>query len=275
MEVTERVLGDIMKKISELLNQQKSTMENVVCLLVGLGLVVLSIFWYISQYSSIDFNDNMEVEIIFIQILWLTMPVLLFVVGIAFIYSSLNTDKKVVNAILIILVWISLYLIFMDERVTVAALLLFASIVIFIITKIFGKVFSTIITLGLSSAFVLIPLLLISRSLIKYVSVYVLVYLCISLCLLFYTINGVKINQCCLKIMGYSSHLVTQYDYSQLKNQMNLIYLVIFILLNCACIFSSVNEISSVANCVNNALITGVCITNVEWKSISWKKENE
>ena len=89
--------------------------------------------------------------------------------------------------------------------------------------------------------------------------------------LLLYNIIGVKFNRLCLKYaLGYNTETINQYDYKDLKNQINLLYLMMFVILNLSFIYSEETDVSLIANCVNNALITGVCITNVHWKDLFW-----
>lgn len=76
------------------------------------------------------------------------------------------------------------------------------------------------------------------------------------------------------KVLGYGPDKIEQFNYDELKNQINLIYLVAFVTLNLTILFSEQAELSQFANGINNALITGVCITNINFKSlVSWKNK--
>ena len=79
---------------------------------------------------------------------------------------------------------------------------------------------------------------------------------------------GVRFNKLCLRLMGYSPEQIDQYNYSVLKNQLNIIYVIAFVILNLTWLYNKNDELALVANIINNALITGISITNVNWKSI-------
>lgn len=146
-------------------------------------------------------------------------------------------------------------------------------ILFFVLIKVFGKVVSTFITLGLSG--ILLEIFLMIMCYVEpNIPVTTFLYVSITLMLLIYNMFGVKINQFCIKnILGESKEKIEQYNYEELRNQINFVYLILFFVLNVFYIFNSESSISTLANCVNNSLITGVCITNVNWKSLLWKNK--
>lgn len=261
--------GDVMKNSMDSSIERKDIIQNKLCFWFGLVIAVLSVVSYDVLFSRIDFDIMCD------DVLLLLIPIAFFVVGIAVLYSSLRSDSKAVKVILVILLWIGLSTAFMDERIMVAVIILGISITFFILSKVFGKILSTMITLGICIGLGTIPfyflLVYVIKKLGLVVSEYALCNGALILCIVFYLWKGVKFNKLCLKILGYGNDQISQYNYSELRNQVNIMYLIAFVAQNLNWQFNNVGGLSDTANVINNALITGVCITNVKWESIFWK----
>lgn len=254
-----------MKNHVNVLNPQKTVGENLTCLVGGILLVVTSVLIYLWIYSKID-----EKGLLFA--LELIVPISMYVISIVLVLVSLNKENKIIQLIYIFALWISLNSIFIEERVMMAAIIILVSILLFLVIKLLGKLFSTIFTFC-TSCFLFVPITQFICTLLDAVnirvSIYVIIYLGILCYIVIFLRFGVRINRFWLKLMGFDQKQIDEYNNRQLKNQFNLLYLVAFLIIN----LFFMNNSSNITDCVNNALLTGVCITNVNWGAILWKKK--
>ncbi|MBQ7008578.1 MAG: hypothetical protein IJN05_05100 [Ruminococcus sp.] len=248
-------------------NADNTTKTNAFFLIIGIIITSIAAVIYFFNYTKINIEQLLKFEN---QIILMFFSVIAFFVGITFLISILNLNNPTIRFILVLILGASIYAVIREEPIRLAFAILLLSFVIFVVTKIFSKVFSTIITFSLSCLFAILFLKLL-LVFIPQIQTVTSLYISIASMLLFYNILGVKLNQLCLKyILGYSIEKIKRYDSEELKNQINLLYLVLFVMLNLSLIYSEQNDISLIGNCVNNALVTGVCITNVHWKSLFW-----
>lgn len=193
---------------------------------------------------------------------------MLFFLGTILVVVTLNMKNPGAKIILGALFLSFVVLAVLKESMRYAFIVLLLSWVIFFVVNVFGKVFSAFYTFIIFC----IPTIIILNCLWKNVpnlNPTITLYVCFAIMLLVYNILGVKLNQLFMRIvLGYSPDKVKQFDYNELKNQINLIYLVAFVALNFSILFSEQSEWSQLANGINNALITGVCITNINFKSL-------
>lgn len=249
---------------TKIFNTENTVKTNVIRSVIGLLITIISIIAYYSSYTKIDVEQLLEYEG---EIIILFLCVLALIIGITLLISSLNLHNTITRYLLVFTLGATIYAIIREEPMRVGFAILIFCLIIFIITRTFSKVSSTIITFSVSYS-VIIPLLYLFADVLK-VSPFVSLYTSISIMLLLYNILGVKLNRLCLKLMhGTSTANVNKYDYNELKNQINFLYLVLFIVLNLSLMYSEQDQISTLANCINNALITGVCITNVDWQAL-------
>ena len=255
-----------MKTIKALFRQGNEIKHSIICFLVGLVIMALSVIAYNILYARI------EPDIVLEGMSLLLIPMGFFIIGFALFFSSLNLDNKVVLLILVLSLWISLTSVFMDERIMMAAIILGVSITIFILSRVFWKEICTMITFGIIISLGSMVLLGATIGMISEMDVnlptYPICYSVITICIIIYLRMGVKANKFCLKLMGYSTEQIDQYNYSVLKNQINIIYVIALVILNLTWLYIKNEELALIANVINNALITGVSITNVDLKSI-------
>lgn len=255
-----------MKIIKALFRQENEIKHSIICFLVGLVIMASSVIAYNILYARIEPDSVLE------KMSFLLIPMGFFIIGFALFFSSLNLDNKVVLLILVFSLWISLTSVFMDERIMMAAIILGVSITIFILSRVFWKEICTMITFGIIISLGCMVLLgaticFISK-LNATLSLHTICYSVITICIIIYLLIGVRFNKLCLRLMGYSPEQIDQYNYSVLKNQLNIIYVIAFVILNLTWLYNKNDELALVANIINNALITGISITNVNWKSI-------
>ena len=254
----------------KIFNTNNGTKKNIMILISGILIVIVSAIIYFYNYNLIDISqlsDNMN------RISLLLMSVILISFGMCIAISAFNLHNKIVRNFLLPISGALIYAVIREKPLRIAFGLILIIILIFVIIKLFGKVISTFITLSFLSILLFFILLIISY-IEPHIPATTALYVSITLMLLIYNIFGVKMNRFFIKnMLGESSEKVEQYDYEEFRNQINLVYLILFFVLNIFYIFNSESSISTLANCVNNSLITGVCITNVNWKSLLWRNK--
>lgn len=258
------------KENKKIFNTNNRTKKNTMIFISGISIVIVAAKIYFYNYNLIDFSqlsDNIN------RISVLLLAVILIPFGMCIAISALNLHNDIVRNLLLLILGALIYAVFREKPLRIAFGIILILIFCFIIIKIFGKVISTFLTLGLLSI-LLVIFLMIMCYVEPNIPVTTVLYVSITLMLLIYNIFGVKLNQFCIKnILGESKEKIEQYDYEELRNQINLVYLILFFVLNVFYIFNNESITSTLANCVNNSLITGVCITNVNWKSLLWKNK--
>lgn len=255
-----------MKK--HIFNGNNSLKANIVILIIGVVLTIVSGWAYFINYGVVDINQLPKFEM---QVLIMIISVPFFLLGVTLIVSSLNLENPVIKTILLIIILAVIYAIARVRPIKIAFVIFLFTILVFIITKIFNKVFSAIITFIVSHILTAIPTVIFIES-NQACDPFLVIYIFIAGTLVLYNIFGVILNKCCLNLIGTDQKTIDNYNYTELKNQINLIYLVLFITLNVSVLFHSDDTISNLGNCINNALITGVCITNVNWEKVFWEK---
>lgn len=200
---------------------------------------------------------------------------MLFFLGTISMVVTLNMKKPGAKIILGALLLSFAVLAILKESMRYAFIVLLLSWLIFVVVKMFGKVFSAFYTFIIFC----IPTIFLLSFLwenVPNLNLTITLYGCFAIMLLVYNIIGVKINRLFMRtVLGYSPDKVEQFDYNELKNQINLLYFVVFVALNMTILFSEQPELSQFANGINNALITGVCITNINFKSLVSLKDKK
>lgn len=252
---------------TKIFNAENTVKTNVIRSVIGLLITILSITMYCLNYTQINVEQFLEFEK---EIIFMFISVLSLLVGTALIISVFNLYNTIVRVVLAIVLVLVICAAFIVESIGVGVAILVMSLVIFILTKIFDKFFSTIITFSVS-CLAIIPFLCVCTIVLQ-LPRFVSLYTSISVMLLLYNIFGVKLNQWCLNLLnGGYMELSKKFNYNELKNQINFLYLVLFVALNLSIMYNEHSFISTLANSINNALITGVCITNVNWKVLFLK----
>lgn len=256
---------------SNFFNPENPLKNNRILFVFGVFFIVSAvvILFLINPVISFEpFTLGGEITILFVL-------GMLFFLGTILVVVTLNMKNPGAKIILGALFLSFVVLAVLKESMRYALFVLLVSLIIFVVVKIFGKVFSAFYTLIIFC----LPTLFLLSFLWKNVpnlNPTITLYGCFAIMLLVYNIFGVKINQFFMRIvLGYSPDKVKQFDYNELKNQINLIYLVAFVALNLSILFSEQSEWSQFANGINNALITGVCITNINWESLRICKEKK
>ncbi len=252
-----------------ILNEENSFKSNILLMAIGLLVMVVSSIIYCLNYTS--FSECVK-EISNADFRGISLAMgfpMIFVIGLVLAISSLNLHNPYIFCVLVFLLGVFTCELIHSEKVLFAFAMLIISIALFILFKAFEKVVCTFVTFSICSFSIILFYLLIN--LIPNMSHEVKLYCSISIFVLLYNILGRLINRCFLRFMfGHSKENANEYGFSQLKNQINIIYLFAFVIINIGFMDSLFSTENPYASVVNNALLTGVCISNVKWQSILW-----
>ncbi len=251
-----------MKKES-ILNPNKTKKSNIVQIIIGVVISVGTSLLYAYNYNKINFFDLSKFETEFVC---LCLAVFVFFIGAVLLISAFNFNNRIIPSILLMGLGGLLISIIRDEPIRVAFFILVGSFFVFALTKIFYNVSSTIFTFSVNQLLTVFILGLFAE-ITPNMNASLAVYLSFTISLVFYIIFGVKMNRLCLKHL-FGSYALEEYDAEKLRNHINFIYLILFIILNIFFMYSNEQEETLLANSINNALITGVCITNVVWRKL-------
>lgn len=238
-------------------------------LFFGFALILFGGFWYYSFYHSVEQISINEIWMLFVF-------VTIIVLGFILVLVSLNLKSIVSKVILLILLalFITLIVLFTNE-VLYGLLILTMSFVIFIIVKTFYNFVATIINAVLFMELSFLLMLILGSIFNSDDKVKFIVYVSVTLSALLFVICGSKMKWLINRFIFGEKIDKSEITYEDTKNQLNLVYLIFFILINLLVIsdqsdgFPIVKGISEMAN---NALITGVCLTNINWKQFLPRK---
>ena len=145
-------------------------------------------------------------------------------------------------------------------------IILFAgTMFVYFITMRFKNIFSTVVTMSVCATIFLVLAIFALKLVDENYGILVL-YCMFSLFIVVYRILGKIINQWFIdKMLGFEEESKT-YDDEQLKNQILLIYMLIFVCLNVWLYQEKID--SETWNLINNSFLTGLAIIQIDWKKI-------
>lgn len=242
-----------------MLNKNQGKRFHFITIVLGGLMILVAGYLYLEKYNeyvediSIDSVMNMMFYILFISF------------GFVLIIINFNFESVIVKMLgtlsaivfFVCFVWV--------KPLKIGVLLFCGAIIIFFMIMRFKNVFSTIVTMSVTMLFFL-GFAFIYGNVIKFQFEVWHVYILFVLFLIIYTLLGTKINQFFIsKVMGFSDE-AKNYTREQLTNQITLIYLVLFVILN---IFGYKNQIESeMFNLINNSFLTLLTITQINWEKI-------
>lgn len=234
--------------------------ERLVMFIVGIITTITASYHYQSIYygfNSLEKYLNLSLCVIFI------------VLGIELILLIFNL--QIIKYMSLFLSGAAFVKILDDRLFQVGTIILIITLSFFFVIMLMKNIFSTFVTFSMVSLpFAILILILMS---FFYSKAYMIIYIGLVVFLLIYKIFGVKINQVFIgKFMG-SSDEALMYDELQLKNQLQLIYVIIFIILNITNYFNGINAIYG--NLINNSLLTSFVIIEIKWDKIFWSLEKK
>lgn len=236
-------------------NEKIKPKERWIMLVIGMVLTIGLSFVYRKFYYSLGNSYNY---------VYLADFVVFIALGIESIILTFNLHNKIISSVLFVLLGILLDQILTNNLFRVGSIILIITVIVFMITIIIKNIFSTVITFSmLSLPFMLIITIILNR--LK-INDYIVIYTGLVLFLLFYKLVGVKVNQVFIgKFMGFASD-ANKYDELQLKSQLNLIYVIVFVVLNINNVF--IGDKAIVGNLLNNSFLTCLAVIQIDWKKV-------
>lgn len=252
-------------------NDKQNKLFHFISIVIGSLIIGVSVFVYMKMFDKARISGENLVEL-YGNMIFCIEGILL---GVILIIINFNFKNLKVCVSLCIFLGILIGSIIWKEEFKFGFILFVVLIVIVGVTMRFKNVFSTILTMAVCS----FGFILFASAILKYTNIEngnLFLYLTITSFLIFYRILGVKINQFFIgKILGFPTEAST-YDKEQLINQVTLIYLVLFVLLNIQTYSMNLDE--NIATLINNSFLTGLIITQIDWDEIIYyfrKKEKQ
>ncbi|MPW27209.1 hypothetical protein GC105_15680 [Alkalibaculum sp. M08DMB] len=251
------IIYERIKLMKKIWNNNMNKKSRIIFVVIGLILIII---------SSISFFIKYNHDPDFVTYAILAACSVFIALGLELIILIFNFKNTCVKSILLILLGGFIVANFYNEHIRTGSILLIISILIFIIIAFTKNIFSTFITFALLS----FPFFISSLVLLGLFSSHenAIIYLMLVIFFLFYRLVGVNVNKFFIgRCMGFKQE-ARMYDLVQLKEQINFIYIIVFILMNISNWFFNNNEM--VATVLNNVFITGIAITNIKWRCIFW-----
>lgn len=243
--------------MSKIWNSNMSKKTRVIFVTIGLVIILISsIAFFYTYRPNLDLDGYMGLSICSV----------FFALGLELNILVFNIENKYIRSMLLVCLGGIIVAIYYNEYIRTGSVLLLFSIMIFIIIAFIKNIFSTLVTFTVLS----IPFLICLEILLKKYPLYgnAIFYLILVMFFIFYRMIGVKANKFFIgRCMGFNNE-AQRYDLMQLKEQINFIYVFVFILMNIENWFFNNNI--TVATILNNAFVTGVAITNINWGRIFW-----
>lgn len=246
----------MLKKITKIFNQKQSIFFHVITAIMGIILCIIGGKLYLSNYEKLATELTIDI------IVYLTMYVLIIFLGI--VCLLVNFVDEWIKKLLLILLGAGIMGIFVIPPIRVGIILFIVACVIYLLCMKFKNVFSTTVTFFLLAVIYII----LTSIIMKYIPSeygYLTIYSMLSGMLILYRVLGVEINKWFIGIMGFKEES-DAYDAEQLKNQIFLLYFIIFVILNVLLYLGKTNN--DIWNLVNNSFLTGIAIIQIDLNKI-------
>lgn len=238
------------------------------------GMIILwgSIF-ALKKYTP-DLNLIKEPRILYYAILVTLISAMGSLLGVIMILSHLNYKNKINQFILFLLMGILIGVSVYNSFTRIVLITLIVDAIIFFIVVILFKVYSTITTMIVTSFIYLLLVMSSSALLFLFVPNFTInlnsiLYTLITLFLILYRIVGVWVNQFFISVVMSQKKIKHEYTSEVLVSHINLIYIVIFILINSTGLIYMQGDYNFY-NVLNNCFITAIAINQVNWRSFKF-----
>ncbi len=187
------------------------------------------------------------------------------------ILSHLNYKNKINQFMLFLLMGVLLGVSVYNNLTRILLITLIADVIIFFIVVILFKLYSTITTMMVTSYIYLLLILGGSAFLSLFSSNFtfnpsIFFYIIVTSFLIFYRLVGVKVNHFFISSVMSRKKIKHEYTSEVLVSHINLIYIVIFILINCTGLIYKPGDYNFF-NVLNNCFITALAINQVNWRN--------
>lgn len=240
-----------------ILNQNNSMKFHIISIMVGLMLVVLGSIGFSFLYK------NNIADLSFDTITYMVICIEIILFGI--VLCLINFEDGLVRIILCIMAGLLIVGSIFNDELRFGMILLAGAMLVFIITIRFKNIFSTVVTMSVCATLFLV-FSSIALKVVDEINGMLVLYVMFSLFIVVYRRFGKTINRWFIsKALGFEKESKS-YDDEQLKNQILLIYMMIFVLLNMWLYQEKID--GETWNLINNSFLTGLGIIQIDWNKI-------
>ena len=239
------------------LKKNQSKTFHIISMIIGIILVVLGTIIY-----SLLYRNNLE-EFSYENIAYMVVCIENIMFGI--VLELINFEDGLFGKLVLVIVGFLIAGFVFNESFRFGLFLFAGTMLVYFITMRFKNIFSTVVTMSACATIFLILTIIVLKLVGEKCGMLVL-YGMFSLFIVVYRIFGKIINQWFIaKMLGFEDE-GKAYDDEQLKNQILLMYMLIFVCLNVWLYQEQINAESW--NLINNSFLTGLAIIQIDWKKI-------
>lgn len=239
------------------LNKNQSKKFHIISILIGIILVVVGTIIYSLLYRNNSEGFSYE------NIAYMVVCIEAIMFGIAL--GLINFEDGLLGKLMLVIVGFLIAGFIFNESFRFGIILFVGTMLVYFITIRFKNIFSTVVTMSVCATIFLILTIIVFKLIGENCGMLVL-YGMFSLFIVVYRILGKMINQWFIaKMLGFEEESKT-YDDAQLKNQILLIYMLIFVCLNVWLYREQID--GETWNLINNSFLTGLAIIQIDWNKI-------
>lgn len=239
------------------LKKNQSKTFHIISMLIGVILVVLGTIIY-----SLLYRNNLE-EFSYENIAYMVVCIETIMFGI--VLELINFEDGLFGKLVLVIVGFLIAGFVFNESFRFGLFLFAGTMLVYFITMRFKNIFSTVVTMSVCATIFLILTIIVLKLVGEKCGMLAL-YGMFSLFIVVYRIFGKIINQWFIaKMLGFKDE-GKAYDDEQLKNQILLMYMLIFVCLNVWLYQEQID--AETWNLINNSFLTGLAIIQIDWNKI-------
>ena len=239
------------------LKKNQSKTLHIISMIIGIILVVLGTIIY-----SLLYRNNLQ-EFSYENIAYMVVCIETIMFGI--VLELINFDDRLFGKLVLVIVGFLIAGFVFNESFRFGLFLFAGTMLAYFITMRFKNIFSTVVTMSVCATIFLIITIIVLKLVGERYGMLTL-YGMFSLFIVVYRIFGKIINQWFIaKMLGFEDESKA-YDDEQLKNQILLMYMLIFVCLNVWLYQEQID--AETWNLINNSFLTGLAIIQIDWNKI-------
>lgn len=237
--------------------------------LIGIAIFVLS--YYYSRKTISNFNIEHSYNSLE-QIIVVVFGSTGLILGLIMIIAHFNFKNTAVILCMVlflgVLIGVSIYSDFTRNII----ITFFVELIVFGIVVIIFKFYSTITTLIVTSYIYLFILLLVVKffGLNFQVNPSIFLYTLVTAFLIVFQLTGVKLNKFFIKRIMNQKQISEEYNYDLLKSHINIIYLLVFVIVNVTGLIYEQSATFNFSNIINNCFLTILAFNQIDWKKFKF-----
>lgn len=238
------------------LKKNQSKKFHIISIIFGIILVVVGTIIYSLLYNN---SERFSYE----NIAYMVVCIETIMFGI--VLGLINFEDGLFGKLVLVIVGFLIAGFVFNESFRFGLFLFAGTMLVYFITMRFKNIFSTVVTMSVCATIFLILTIIVLKLVGGNCGMLVL-YGMFSLFIVVYRIFGKTINQWFIaKMLGFEDEGKT-YDDEQLKNQILLMYMLIFVCLNVWLYQEKID--AETCNLINNSFLTGLAIIQIDWNKI-------